>query len=88
MMTVKDVVTIQRDGRIKEHTPAYYMIMLTRVIEKLGTEKMITNKTIETLHPDDFIFLIDMVNRVNHLAVQCAQCGETYWGELAQLGKV
>ena len=93
LITVKDVLTIQRDARIKEHTPTYYLIMLTRVIEKLGTEKMITNKTIESLHPADFVFLIDMMNAVNHrvvrsIPVQCAECGETYWGELAQLGKM
>ncbi len=91
-MKVKDLVLIQQDARVKENPGFSYVILLSRVVTKLGTEKMINNSVIERLCPEDFAFLVDMVNRINHqvikrVVVDCPSCGKRFPAEFGLLGE-
>jgi hypothetical protein len=89
---VKDLVQIERDGQVQRGTGAFYVVLLSKVITELGTEKMITRRTIEQLNSVDFAFLVDFLHEINHQVIRkiplaCADCGHTYLGAFTQLGE-
>ncbi|WP_020614498.1 hypothetical protein [Sediminispirochaeta bajacaliforniensis] len=89
---VKDFIAVQRDSRVKENSGALYVSLLSRVVEKIGTEKSITTRTIGRLSPADFTFLVDFFNELNHgvlqrVPVSCS-CGEEFLWELHLPGEV
>ena len=58
----------------------------------LGLERMVTTKTIENLFPEDFAFLVDFLNEINHkvikrIPVSCSSCENSYIGEFTLLGE-
>ncbi len=56
-----------KDPRVQEN-PAYLTILLlSRVITKLGSLQSITPQVIEGLFAVDFIFLQEMYNRINQI---------------------
>ena len=92
LIKVKDLVAIQQDGRVKENPGFFYVILLSRIVTKLGSERMVTTKIIEQLSPDDFAFLVDMANRINHqvikrVNIECTACGRHFVGEFGLLGE-
>jgi sigma54-dependent transcription regulator len=89
---VKDLVLIERDGLVQRGTGAFYVVLLSKTITSLGTETMITRKTIEQLNPVDFAFLVDFLHEINHQVIKktpmhCAACGRAYLGEFNKLGE-
>lgn len=89
---VKDFIDAQRDSRIKTNPGYLYIILLTRVIKKIGTEKAINSAVIGKLCPEDFSFLIDFFNEINHglikrIPVECS-CGEKFIREIYLPGEV
>lgn len=91
LIRVKDLSAIGQDGKVKTNPGYFYVILLARIVKKLGEEKMVTTKTIENLAPEDFGFLVDMANRVNRqglksVTIQCG-CGNTFNGEFALSGE-
>ena len=92
LVKVKDIVEIQRDGAVKKDTAEFYKILLNKVVTELGTEKMITRKTIEALNAVDFTFLVDFLHQINHqvisrIPIKCQACGKQYLGEIENLGE-
>jgi hypothetical protein len=92
LIQVKDLLTIERDSTVQKESGAFYVVLLSKTIEELGQEKMVTRKTIERLSPVDFAFLVDFMHEINHqvirqLPITCGSCGHTYKGEFAQLGE-
>jgi hypothetical protein len=92
LVQVKDLVQIERDGQVQRGTGAFYVVLLSKVIVELGTEKMITRKTIEQLNSADFAFLVDFLHEINHqvirkIPITCPECGHAYLGAFAQLGE-
>ncbi|WP_018527189.1 hypothetical protein [Alkalispirochaeta alkalica] len=92
LIRVKDLLAVYQDARVRENPGYFYVILLSRIVEKLGDEKMVTTKTIEKLAPDDFSFLVDFMNEINHslirrVAIQCGGCGVSFQGEFAVLGE-
>lgn len=93
LIKVKDLIQIQQDNRVRENSSYFYIVLLSRILTKLGTEKMITSRTIEKLCPEDFAFLIDFMNQINHQVIKqvnlaCSACGAEYQGEFQLLGEV
>lgn len=89
---VKDLVSIERDGQVQRGTGAFYVVLLSKVITEIGTEKMITRRTIEQLNSVDFAFLVDFLHEINHQVIRkipltCSDCGHTYLGAFTQLGE-
>jgi phage FluMu protein gp41 len=92
LIQVKDLVIIERDSVVQQGTGAFYVVLLSKTIEELGQEGMITRKTIEKLSPVDFAFLVDFMHEINHqvikqMQIKCGSCGHVYKGAFAQLGE-
>jgi hypothetical protein len=92
---VDDLTDIFMDSRIKKNPSYFYVIILTRVILSLtpSSSKLVTNKTIEQLAPENFTFLIDFFNEINHkvintLPVKCNNCGKEYITEVTLAGEL
>lgn len=89
--TAADEILPLRDPRV-EKNPAYLVvIVLSRVITRLGSVSQITPKVIEDLYATDLAYLQDLYNRINALepeliAVVCPQCENEFPTEVPGLG--
>ena len=93
LIKVKDLLLIHQDTRVKESEAYFYVVLLARVIDKIGSEKMVNTKLIESLCPEDFAFLVDFMNEINHkvlksIPIACSACKNKYIGEFALLGEL
>ena len=90
LATARDELLPLNDERVR-HNPAYLtVILLSRVITKLGTleEEDITVSTIENLFATDLAFLQDLYRRVNtegttKAEVTCPSCDTHFTVDLA-----
>jgi hypothetical protein len=91
LATGADEILPMNDPRVR-NLPAYLIIiLLSRVIVRLGTLTQINPGVIEGIYSEDLSFLQDMYNRINgltrrHAAVRCPHCAESFDVEVAQLG--
>jgi len=81
LATGADEILPMKDPRV-QNLPAYLIvILLSRVIVKLGTVPQINPGIIENLFSEDLTFLQNMYNRINglsspRLAMRCPHCAE------------
>ncbi len=78
LATAADEILPLRDPRV-QNLPAYLIvILLSRVIVRLGTVPEINPGVIEGLFSGDLMFLQEMYNRINGLDSRptCKKCGE------------
>jgi hypothetical protein len=92
LIKVKDLLQVYQDTRVKESEAYFYVVLLARLVVKIGNERMVNTKIIENLCPEDFAFLVDFLNEINHKAVKsipvsCSACKHKYIGEFALLGE-
>jgi hypothetical protein len=92
LVKVKDILHIERDAQVQRDTGAFYVVLLSKVITELGTEKMITRKTIERMCPADFAFCVDFLHEINHqvikrIPLRCPSCAYEFLGEWIRLGE-
>jgi hypothetical protein len=89
--TAADEILPLRDPRV-EKNPAYLIvILLSRVVTRLGSVSQVTPKVIEDLYASDLAFLQDLYNRVNaaepeRLTVSCPRCEHEFEAEVDGLG--
>ncbi len=93
LVRVKDLIDIHRDTRVQESSSYFYIILLSRVITRFGNEKFINTKLIENLSVENFAFLIDFLNEINHrvltsFPVTCTSCSEVYSGGINIVGEL
>jgi len=79
LATARDEIEPLRDARVKENEAYLTVILLSRVITRLGSVPQVTPATIEGLFASDLAFLQDLYRRINqeghtHAAVTCPQC--------------
>jgi hypothetical protein len=79
LATARDEILPQRDPRVRENEAYLTVILLARVVIRLGSVSQVTPATIEGLFASDLAFLQDLYRRVNqeghtHAAVACPQC--------------
>jgi hypothetical protein len=92
LSTAADEILPLQDPRVKQN-PAYLLIiLLSRVVIKLGTVKQITPKTIEELFTEDLRYLQDFYNEINesqehHVEARCPQCTHVFSIEVPRLGE-
>lgn len=90
--TAADEITPLRDPRVVRN-PAYLaVILLSRVVTRLGGVPAINPKVIENLYATDMAFLQELYNRVNQLetrtqSVACPQCHHEFRAEVAAAGE-
>ena len=80
LATARDELVPLRDDRVREN-PAYLtVVLLARVVTRLGAIDDVHAGVIESLFASDLAFLQDLYRRVNqeghtHAAVTCPSCG-------------
>jgi hypothetical protein len=90
LATAADEILPLSDPRVQKN-PAYLsLILLSRVVTRLGTLERITPKTMESLFAGDLAHLQDLYNHVNGLAgseeIVCPACDHAFAREPVGLG--
>jgi hypothetical protein len=88
LATARDEILPQRDPRVRENEAYLTVLLLARVITRLGGVGQVTTGTIEGLFASDLAFLQDLYRRVNaeghsHAAVTCPSCKHEFTVDLA-----
>jgi hypothetical protein len=89
--TAADEILPLRDPRV-EKNPAYLIvILLSRVVTRLGSLSQLTPNVVERLYATDLAYLQDLYNRVNavepeRLQVLCPECEREIQVEVDGLG--
>ena len=92
LATAADEILPMKDPRVQQN-PAYLsIILLSRVVTRLGDLKMITPKVIEDLFTSDFAYLQDLYNRINQngsnpIKVSCPKCEHAFELEASSTGQ-
>lgn len=86
-----DEIAPLRDMRVRGNQAYLVIILLSRVIVKLGSLPMINTGVIENLFAADLAYLQEFYRRVNeqgssHIPVTCPECKEKFELDLADLG--
>ncbi|BDM71348.1 hypothetical protein HEK616_48350 [Streptomyces nigrescens] len=87
LSTARDELVPLRDVRVQEN-PAYLsVVLLGRVITRLGTLSMVHDGIVESMFASDLAFLQDFYRQINaeghtRAAVQCPHCSEPFEVEL------
>ena len=88
LATARDELVPLRDDRVREN-PAYLsVVLLARVIERLGTVTDVHAGVVEDLFASDLAFLQDLYRRVNaeghtRAAVTCPSCRHEFGVDIA-----
>jgi hypothetical protein len=91
LATAADEIYPLKDPRVR-NWPAYLIIiLLSRVVTRLGSLTDINSGVIEALFSEDLAYLQDLYNRANGLVprpitVQCPHCGRSHETEVPLLG--
>ena len=91
LATAFDEIAPLKDPRVQSNPGYLLVILLSRVVTKLGTLEHINPKTIEGLYAGDLAFLQDMYQRVNQhgqdqVHTQCPHCDKAFMVELGPAG--
>ena len=91
LATAYDEIAPLKDPRVQANPGYLVIILLSRVVSRLGDLEYINPKVIENLFAGDLAYLQDMYQRVNHdghnrLAVVCPHCEGEFEVELSGLG--
>ena len=83
MATAMDEIAPLQEPKVQRNPGYHVIILLSRVVTKLGDVEFINPKVIENLFAGDLAYLQEMYQRVNHngnnhLAVTCPGCGEHF----------
>jgi hypothetical protein len=88
LATARDEIIPQRDPRVRENEAYLTVLLLSRVVTKLGTLTQIHTGVIEGLFASDLAFLQDLYRRVNQeghtqAAVTCPSCNHPFAVDVA-----
>jgi hypothetical protein len=89
--TAADEILPLRDARVQGNPAYLVIILLSRVVTRLGGVGQITPKTIESLFATDLAYLQDLYNQLNGPAAEgeavvCPECRHQFAPEPARLG--
>ncbi len=92
LSTAYDEIAPIRDPRVQANPGYLVIILLSRVITKLGTLEQINPKVIENLFSADLVYLQDFYQRINQnghsrLLVTCPHCQGDFEVETVPLGE-
>jgi hypothetical protein len=87
LSTARDELIPLRDVRVQENPAFLSVVLLGRVITRLGTLPMIHDGIVENMFASDLAFLQDFYRQINaeghtQAAVQCPHCSEPFEVEL------
>lgn len=92
LSTAYDEIAPIRDPRVQANPGYLVIILLSRVITKLGTLQQINPKLIEGLFSGDLVYLQDFYQRINQnghsrLLVTCPHCQGEFEVETVPVGE-
>lgn len=87
LSTAKDELIPLRDLRVRENPPYLSVVLLGRVITRLGTLSEVHDGIVENMFASDLAFLQDFYQQINaeghtRAAVTCPSCAESFEVEL------
>jgi hypothetical protein len=87
LATARDEILPLRDPRVRENEAYLTVILLSRVVSRLGTVPMVTPQVIEGMFASDLAFLQDLYRRVNQegtsqASVTCPACRHEFSVEI------
>jgi hypothetical protein len=87
LATAADEILPLKDPRVQTNQAYLVVVLLSRVVTKLGSLSQVTPKVIEGLYAADLAYLQEIYNRINRngkasLATVCPQCSHTFEVEL------
>ena len=91
LATAADEILPLKDGRVQSNQAYLIIILLSRVITKLGGIEHINPKAIEGLYAADLAYLQEFYNRINrngkaNVEAVCPKCAHEFEVELNGLG--
>ncbi|MCC6192606.1 MAG: phage tail assembly protein [Anaerolineales bacterium] len=91
LATALDEIAPLRDPRVKSNQAYLVIILLSRVITRLGQIAEVTPKHVEGLFSSDLAYLQRLYRQINesgdsHVPVQCPQCSAQFEVDFAHLG--
>jgi hypothetical protein len=91
LATAMDEITPLRDLRVKSNQAYLAVILLAKVITRLGSLKDINTGIIENLFSADFAYLQDFYRQINEngttkISVMCPECNKNIEVDLGQPG--
>jgi hypothetical protein len=91
LANAKDEIVPLNDLRVQRNRAYLIIVLLSRVISRLGDLKEVNTGVIENLFASDLRFLEEMYNRVNEdeatVRVACPECGSKFEKEFGRLGE-
>jgi hypothetical protein len=89
--TAADEILPLKDPRVAKNQAYLVVILLSRVLARLGSVAQITPKVIENLYATDLAYLQNLYNEINrlddgHASVICPQCQHEFHTETNGLG--
>ena len=91
LATAYDEIAPLSDPRVRNNPGYLVIILLSRVITRLGTLEFVNPKLVESLFAGDLAFLQDLYQRINlnghsRLHVNCPHCDGEFEVEASSLG--
>lgn len=88
LATARDELVPLRDDRVRENPPYLTVVLLARVIMRIGTINDVHAGVVENLFAADLAFLQDLYRRINQeghtrAAVRCPDCGLDFSVDIA-----
>jgi len=93
LATAFDEIGPLKDPRVMNNPGYLLIILLSRVVTRLGTLEVINPKTMEGLFAADLAHLQDLYSRINgnghsRVKTQCPHCQQQFEVELSSLGEI
>jgi hypothetical protein len=88
LATARDELVPLRDDRVRENPPYLTVVLLARVVTRIGDITDVHAGTIENLFASDLAFLQDLYRRINseghtRAGVACPDCGRQFAVDVA-----
>jgi hypothetical protein len=91
LANAKDEIVPLNDLRVQRNRAYLIIVLLSRVISRLGNLNEVNTGVIENLFASDLRFLEEMYNRINEdeatVTVACPECGVSFEREYGRLGE-
>jgi hypothetical protein len=91
LANAKDEIVPLTDPRVARNKAYMIIVLLSRVMTRLGTMDSIHTGIIENLFAADLRYLEELYNRINEdevaVEVKCTECGATFEKEFGSLGE-
>ncbi|MCC5659013.1 phage tail assembly protein [Nostoc sp. XA010] len=92
LATALDEILLQKERKVQENSAYGVLVMLSRVITRLGSLTSVSANLLEGLVVSDLAYLREFYNRVNqqgntHIPTECPHCNAKFLVELELAGE-